>query len=234
MAAFLLETMGISSEAQELAKELLRGETGTAAGKPAPPVVLGPAQTPERAGDLSGARDAALSKLQQELENNRRDIENRLGQSGAPGGTHERDSRRNEEATPAIRREQEVRGRRGEDEMKRRLEDPDGWGGLRLVRDRRADGCGYDFLCTQNGDEVELEVKTFAPGGRVIVTLKELQQAYASRAAYYLLGLLDDGRPPSEWGGVIRKDPIELLLSVGAFQLDAKLEAAADKLFTES
>jgi hypothetical protein len=43
MAAFLLETMGISSEAQELAKELLRGETGTAEGKPAPPVVLGPA-----------------------------------------------------------------------------------------------------------------------------------------------------------------------------------------------
>lgn len=106
--------------------------------------------------------------------------------------------------------------------------------GLRLVRDRRADGCGYDFLCTQNDREVELEVKTFAPGGRVIVTHKELQQAYASRASYYLLGLLDDGRPPSEWGGVIRKDPIELLLSVGAFQLDAKLEAAADKLFTES
>ena len=73
--------------------------------------------------------------------------------------------------------EQESQGKIGENEIKRRLEEqPDGIpipghsGVLRLIADRRDDGCGYDFLCSLDTRQVKLEVKTFMENGRIVVT----------------------------------------------------------------
>src|SRR5439155_3450477 len=67
--------------------------------------------------------------------------------------------------TIPITPEQRARGRRGEDEMKRRLLLPNGWSGLRLLQDVRAQNCGFDFLCVHCEREIELEVKTFTHQG---------------------------------------------------------------------
>jgi hypothetical protein len=232
MKPFLLETLGVSLEAQELAHELLAREPLVVGdGQPGPPTVLAPSGGGSSDGDLSSARDAALAGLKSRLERDEADIASRLGAHKGSSGSATQGSGLSGHGETRITRDQEVRGKRGEEEMKRRLEGPEGWGGLQLLRDTRDDGCGYDFLCAERGEEVKLEVKTFIPGGRVVITLRELQEAYASRERYYLLGLIDDGHPSTEWRAVIRKDPIEHLLKVGSFELDAKLEATAEKLF---
>jgi hypothetical protein len=81
------------------------------------------------------------------------------------------------------------------------------------------------------GAEAKLEVKTFVPRGRVVVPLRELLEARASGRAYYLVGLCDDGGPPSGWQAFVLCDPIERLLRLGGFQLEAKVEAPSETLF---
>jgi hypothetical protein len=66
---------------------------------------------------------------------------------------------------------------KGEEEIKRRLQLPGGWEGLTLVKDRRDDGCGYDFLCKLSGQEVMLEIKTFFRGSSIVSTT-ELGMAF--------------------------------------------------------
>jgi hypothetical protein len=128
-----------------------------------------------------------------------------------------------------ITREQEARGRRGEEEYLRRIKLPGGWEGFSFLEDRRSDNCGYDFLCLYGGRQVKVEVKTFVRDGRVIVSDGELREAARSGDDYYLLGLVDDG-PAEKWESVILRNPVAKLLEKGRFQVDAKLEVAAREI----
>ncbi|MCL0058494.1 DUF3883 domain-containing protein [Dehalococcoidia bacterium] len=130
-----------------------------------------------------------------------------------------------------ITAEQQNRGKRGEEEIKRRLQLPGGWAGFSFVADKREEDCGYDFLCAMGERQVQLEVKTFTIDGRVVVTVPELRAAAASRGDYYLVGVLDDGKPESEWHTFIISNPIEVLLSRGDFDIEATLHASASDIF---
>jgi hypothetical protein len=96
-------------------------------------------------------------------------------------------------------REQVERGWMAEDEMLRRLrrnECP----GLTLLEDRRQESCGYDFLCRiRNGRDIHLEVKGFAPGGRLFFTAAEMSEAQRGKGRYWLIGLLDNAGPAKTW-----------------------------------
>ena len=108
---------------------------------------------------------------------------------------------------------------------------PDGWAGMVLVADRRHERCGYDFLCEMAGHQVELEVKTFAPNGRVIVTTDELREAAASGPDYFLLGVLDDGGPATGWKTMLLQNPFPTLVKRGKLAIKSKLEAPASDIF---
>ena len=129
-----------------------------------------------------------------------------------------------------ITREQEARGKRGEEEFVRRINLPGGWEGFTLVKDARQDGCGYDFLCHYEGGEIKVEVKTFLPRGRIFMSKKELQAAATAESDYVLIGFVESGLP-EQWQSAIIRNPISLLLSVGQFELDAKLQASAKDVF---
>lgn len=137
-------------------------------------------------------------------------------------------------ATGGLTPEQQERGRQGEEEIKRRLCQPGGWAGFMLAEDRRDDRCGYDFLCLAGDRHVELEIKTFAPGGRVVLSSAELRAAAIGQGDYYLVGILDDGGAPSGWRTYILCDPLDKLLAQGEMDVDAKLVASADVIFVES
>ena len=81
--------------------------------------------------------------------------------------------------------DQKKRGLEGEKEIMRRLAEEDL--GLKLVKDRTKDGCGYDFLCTDGKRNIELEVKSYeALTGQIFFTPKELEQALKSKDRYRL------------------------------------------------
>ena len=131
----------------------------------------------------------------------------------------------------AISPQQQARGKQGEEEIKRRLELPGGWAGFVFVEDKRSEDCGYDFLGKMGERQVKLEVKTFALDGRIIVTATELHAAAESKDDYYLIGVLDDGKPEAEWSTSIICNPIQVLLSKGEFDIEAKLHAPAADIF---
>lgn len=132
---------------------------------------------------------------------------------------------------PPLSPEQVRRGLRGEEEVKRRLLQPEGWEGFSLLKDRRAHGVGYDFLCNREGREVKVEVKTFAPNGRVVVSNGEPKQAALSRSDYYLIGLLDDEGPDYYWDTFLIRDPMPALLAFGEFNITPELHVTASKIF---
>lgn len=132
-----------------------------------------------------------------------------------------------DEPTP----EQQRRGENGEKEIKRRLELPGGWANMILVADRRHERCGYNFLYDKHGQEVKLEVKTFSPGGRVIMTTDELQEAAASGLDYCLLGVLDDGGPATGWRTRLIENPFPALMKKGKLAIKTKLEVPASDIF---
>jgi len=133
---------------------------------------------------------------------------------------------------PIISPEQEDRGRRGEEEIKRRLMKPGGWFGLTLIKDVRRDNCGYDFLCAKGEEEVFVEVKTFTANGRVIVTSKEMQVAAKEGKKYYLVGVLDE-REHNQYPDVkVVIDPIEILLKKGEFDAVVQMQIEAKEIFT--
>jgi len=107
------------------------------------------------------------------------------------------------------------------------LELPGGWKGFTLVDDKRGVRCGYDFLCDMGDREVKLEVKTFTRDGRVVVTKLELQEAAASQDDYYLIGILDNGKPEYDWDTFKLRNPIDTLLTKG----QAKLQVSAANIF---
>jgi len=128
--------------------------------------------------------------------------------------------------------EQETRGKKGEEEIKRRLQLPGGWESFKLIADKRKQGCGYDFLCIMGGnDEVEIEVKTFTRDGHIVVTSRELQEAATSNDGYFLVGVLDNGGPENEWKTYIRQNPIDILLMKGEFDIDTRLQSSANEIF---
>jgi len=115
--------------------------------------------------------------------------------------------------------------------MKRRLLLPNGWSGLRLLQDVRAQNCGFDFLCVHCEREIELEVKTFTHQGRVIFTSGELQEAAAAQDSYFVIGILDDGTPEHQWKTFLLCNPIKTLLLKGEFELETRLQALAQDIF---
>ena len=127
--------------------------------------------------------------------------------------------------------EQQQRGKLGEIELSRRLRLPGGYNDLCFLEDKTTAGCGYDFLCIAGEQTVEVELKTFTKDGRIVLTSTELQQAAATREAYYLVGLLDDGGPPEQWHGHVIQNPIGKLLTLGQFDIQATLQAVAANIF---
>jgi hypothetical protein len=111
------------------------------------------------------------------------------------------------------------------------LELPGGWSGFSLEADARNDGCGYDYLCAYESKKIKMEVKTFAPQGRVHLTARELQEAATSREEYFLVGVLDTGGPPDKWPARVLRDPLHTLLSRGEFEIEATLALAAHEVF---
>ncbi len=92
------------------------------------------------------------------------------------------------------------------------------------------DGVGYDFVCRYGGEEVKVEVKTFVPHGRIFMLDKELQIAAAEQEGYFLVGLMESG-PADQWQSSIVRNPISLLLKLGQFEIDTKLQASATDVF---
>jgi len=137
-------------------------------------------------------------------------------------------ARKIDEITP----EQRERGKRGEEEIKRRLERLSGWEGFALIADKRELKCGYDFLCAMDRREVKLEIKTFTQDGRIFVTSHELQEAATSQNDYYLIGVLFDEKiKHHEWSTFIIRNPIDILLNKGEFDVQTELVASASDIF---
>ena len=233
MERFLFESLGVSLEAQELARDDIAGRQEDAppiVAPPPPATIIGPSLQADLPGVPSEERkldehaEEASKRLERLMKGLRKDAGPIGGEEeGGLPGSHSGGSGQ-------LTREQEVRGRRGEEEFLRRIGQPGGWMGFTLHKDTRSDATGYDFACMQGEREVMVEVKTFAQHGRVVVTANELQAAARYRGDYYLVGFLDDGQD-SQWGSSIARDPLPRLLENGKFDVDVKLQAKAADLF---
>ena len=218
MSEFIYRQLGVSCEVLDNAQTLIaEGEKIVSPPSP-PPVVL-----VERLNHGGGSTSAPLESLMDSQQDKIAEAATKLvvtlrhvhtGQTIVSMGG-------NGESVTAV---QQDRGKRGEEEIKRRLEGPAGWAGYRLKQDRRNDGCGYDFLCQAGGSEIALEVKTFTENGSVNVTQKELQMAAQMGEQFHLLGVLDDGGPVSCWRTFVLANPLGTLLQRGNFEIDAKLQ----------
>jgi hypothetical protein len=231
MEEFLLTSLGIVREAQQIATEDLLGVDGDRPIQPIDPPAasvvvadsttdtVGAAVTEKKIEDLKGNASKGLERL---LNSFKKPHDNAAGSDGKGSGS----------TTPGgVSREQEVRGRRGEDEFLRRIRLPGGWMGFTLLRDTRADGCGYDFLCSQAGRDVMVEIKTFLPSGRVVLSGNELRAAATGGLDYYLIGFLESGQVEL-WASHILQNPLNQLLERGQFDLDVTLQAKANEVFS--
>ena len=90
---------------------------------------------------------------------------------------------------------------------------------------------GHDFLCSKEGHDVKLEVKTFTEDGRLLFTDRELTEAATSGPDYVLVGVLDDGGPEAEWRTFLLADPLSELQSKGEVEYERKLSVTAIGLF---
>ena len=227
---FLLEHLGVSTEAQEESRLLLTGEELQTAVAPPPALVVNaPINGPHQPADLASLLVQHQEILQKQVQalaqallpdgDQRSGQKSRAGSGGPPS-----------QAQPHITPEQELRGRRGEDEILRRLQLPGGWEGFVFLEDHRSPARGYDFLASLGADIVKLEVKTFTAGGHIVVTEGELRAAAASRSTYQLIGVLDDGGRPDTWTTIIVPDPLDRLLREGQFTVKADLHLTAAAL----
>jgi hypothetical protein len=226
MEDYMFHQLGISREAQEMARALCSGEytEGSFSVPPPPPpahLIIPKSGLPRGEGtSLTQTLHKHHIDLNKKTENLINAVARRtVNESAAPP--------KSSEITP----QQEVRGTMGEEEILRRLNLPGGWEGFVLFSDDRKSRCGYDFLCKQQENQVKFEIKTFLANGHVYLTVRELQQASASGASYYLVGVLDDGGPAQDWKTFIIRNPLEHLLHHGKFDYEARLEAAAAELF---
>jgi len=227
MEEFLLHQLNVSSDAQDMARAKVSGEAVVPGPLPSPPPLIAVSTAASHVDALDDDRQGMeeyVFKHQEGLSEKARSFVEKL----ATGGRTEDEA---PEATDAVTPEQRERGRRGEEEIKRRLELPGGWGTLTLLHDMRDAGCGYDFLCAMGEREVKLEVKTFVRNGRVVITSAELREAAVSQDNYYLLGVLDDAKPQREWATFLVQNPIHILLTKGQLDLQAKLRASAAEIF---
>ncbi len=222
---FLNSHLAVSFEAQDHAAFLMFGDGApppppddTAPEAPPPPPVLADSGSGEA---WPTEKNLLLEKHRTELEGAASRLLARVsGEATSTSGTGG--------GSTADQREQ---GLRGEDEIKRRLEMDGGWGGMTLTADKRRQGCGYDFLCLYEEQEVKVEVKTFAANGRLMFTALELQEAASSEDEYFLVGVLSSARPPYMWRAYWLRNPIVSVLSHGNFRIDARLQVAANSLF---
>jgi len=238
MQEFLHHQLGISREAQDSAMAIIWGdarkEGPISVAPPLPVKVITPLVEPTERQEIV---QESIDKHQQALTQQLTELLQPFVPSGSTGI-------RTPSSSPVIisrpsggRRiagitaEQQSRGRRGEEEIKRRLQLPGGWAGFSFVADKRDEDCGYDFLCKMGERQVMLEVKTFTIDGRVIVSVPELHAAAESQNDYYLLGVLDDEKPESEWRTSIISNPIQRLVSKGEFDIEATLHAPASDIF---
>ena len=141
MRDFLLTSLGIPTEAQELARDDIFGTPPTDDSKvPAAALVVpvSPAQPDESGANekqIDLLKDGAAKKLASILDDLKR---NDGGGGRRDGGGHR--------GAVKVTREQEVRGRRGEEEFLRRIALPGGWMGFVLIRDTESESTGYDFV----------------------------------------------------------------------------------------
>ena len=227
MSEFIYRQLGVSCEVLDNAQTLIAEGEKMVLPPPPPPVVL-----VERLDHGGGSTSASLESLLDNQQNKITEAATKLVNTlrdvhaghaiVSPGGNDE-----------AVTSAQQDRGTRGEEEIKRRLEGPAGWASYKLVRDRRGDRCGYDFLCRAGDSEIALEVKTFTENGTINMTQKELLVAAQMGEHYHLLGVLDNGGSENCWPTFVLLDPLRTLLQQGHFETDAKLQVSADILFTE-
>ena len=232
MEEFIHRQLGISQEALDMARAKIAGEVVEKPISPPPPPTPRSTTVTDARGMSEEERESVTKKVEDAFSNGAQDLSTVLvgagpGERGATKEGNSHTGTQGDEPTP----EQQLRGERGEEEIKRRLELPGGWAGLKLISDQRKLRCGYDFLCELEGRKIRVEVKTFTIGGRVIVTTEELREAAASRGDYYLLGVLDDGSPPTGWGTFSTRDPFADLISKGKLAIRAKLELPAGDVF---
>lgn len=239
MEEYLLYQLGISIESQQAAWALVTGGEAFDAGESpisvSPPARvihtdIHPSDHEKRSVEIKKALDLQKEKIVQKTDTFVEEILVRHTGSGTPGGIKAKPSQV-AAGSGEITSEQEARGKRGEEEIKRRLQLPGGWEGFTLLQDRREDGCGYDFLCQVGEEEICLEVKAFLKEGRIFVSSKELKVAAEMQEKYVLVGILDNHQPEHQWVTFILQNPLELLLSKGDFDVNPKLEVAALQLF---
>jgi hypothetical protein len=229
MEEFLYYQLGISREAQDMGRSIISGEviSPETPKLPLPPPLKIIAKTPDNG---KGSLATIDKKIDEQLTQGKNKFIAGLsvvsgGKGQPPGSEHAKN--------PIITHEQEIRGRRGEEEIKRRLMLPGGWEGFSFKTDKRSDGCGYDFLCKYDNRDVMLEVKTFAEKGRIIFTGGELQVAANRRNDYYLIGVLDDGRPEQEWKAFLLPDPFKELVITGKLVSHYELQIVAADVFED-
>lgn len=234
MALFLYHQLGVSLESQESAIEKIADDLINIADEISPPplpVVTGGSEIEP----LEKKQKESLQKKHQDRINDKiKGVVNPLFDNRAlkefkdQGGVD-----MSKDEIDIISPEQEERGKKGEEEIKRRLKRSGGWFGLSLIRDVRQENCGYDFLCKKDEQEILVEVKTFTRNGRVFVTSRELKAAAENGDKYYLVGVLDEDKQ-NEWSNVqVVIDPIETLLREGEFDAIVKMKIAAHNVFTE-
>jgi hypothetical protein len=234
---FLYYQLGISREAQEAAMAILSAEvTETAPAPLTPPlpmkIIAQPLMTTEQHGGIRQSIDKHQQIISQRLTEILQPFTStESGTIRTPSGAAVTESHLSRGGRIVITSEQQDRGKRGEEEIKRRLQLPGGWAGFRFVADKRTEDCGYDFLGTIGDRQVKLEVKTFTINGRIIVTVPELHAAAESQDNYYLVGVLDDGKPEAEWCTFVVRNPLRALLSTGEIDIEAKLYAPAADIF---
>ncbi len=238
MEEFLYYQLGISKEAQEMAWAMLSGEAAVAPVevlKSPPPAKVSP--SPHTQGGIDqGPIGQRLSEQSQKLEEKAKGFIQKLVTQVDPTGGVVPGGQQAAGGEPTIKivevtPEQKERGKRGEDEVKRRLELPGGWEGFTLVSDMTKQGCGYDFLCKLDNREVQVEVKTFTRNGKIVVTALELQEAALRKKDYYLVGVLDNGKAEYEWPTFVMQNPVYALLREGEFDFQTKLELTPGDLF---
>jgi Domain of unknown function (DUF3883) len=231
MREFMYTHLGVSLEVLETTTE----EAASIAADAEP--VSPPPPPAKIVGRVEAQQQSTLAKVldakQEEIKNRALDVVSRVARSAGGSKSGGTTSPTNHEGSPEpITAEQSARGLAGEEEIKRRLCLAGGWEGFVFLRDTRSERCGFDCE-VQHGDRiVKLEVKTFTPDGRVIVTNRELQAAAEYKSEYYLIGVLDsDSVPRAHWTTFLMRDPLLTLMSLGQFIVEAKLQVDADELF---
>jgi hypothetical protein len=232
---YLYLQLEISQEAQDSAWAMLAGDI-VPSRTPPPPVQIVHSHHGHKSMDGNG-KPATKEIMQKALADKVKNLVNDITDGGGTTKSETRSGQKDTDGSSINIRsgkptpEQQLRGRQGEEEIKRRLNLSGGWEGFTLREDKRENGCGFDFLCSQDARTVKLEIKTFSSDGRVVVTSNELREAAASGDEYYLIGVLDNGKPENEWNTFLIQNPINLLLSQGTLDLEAKLQVSAREIF---